>query len=330
VDRGNKKRDERLVLDLIYSHFQGLIVEDGESPDFVLRRSEEDEPFGVEISRLYGSELQARLERVPGYTDHLLDGGSPRHRHDKKSVGTIILMQPDGEVVEAGIPAICEASLTFWDYSKLLSDRITSKDLVLARQPRIALRHVNLVLLDHTRRLTQIQPDQFFQKCGNKELRDAIYKSNFREVYLVTEFSTGPATVPLRLLTSFCRLLLVKAACAEHVAEGRPVPNALDVFGRDLASLSRLEVWQRQDCDGSETLYGDCGFLLDADGGTIVRLYQDQPLPNAIRVHANEVLTPWISMEETIETMSQTRTVAVGISLPLSSERWTKALGSTA
>lgn len=272
MDRGSKKHDERLVLDLIYSHRQGLVVEDGESPDFFLRHSEEDEPFGVEISRLYASEFQARLERVPGYTDHLLDGGSPKHRHDKKAVGTITLIQPDGELVEADIPAICEASLSLRDYSKILSDRITSKDVILAITA--SWRHVNLVLFDHTRRLTQIQPDQFFRTCGNQELCDAVYKSHFREVYLVTEFPTGPATVPLRLLVSSFRLLLVKAACAEYATEGGSVPNVLEVFARDLAKLSRVDVWHREDQDGVEILCGDCGFLLDSDGGTIVRLYR--------------------------------------------------------
>ena len=59
---------------------------DGENPDFKIRNKHQQNFFGVEITELYYSESNARLDNIQVYLGEILDGKRFRHRKDTKNL----------------------------------------------------------------------------------------------------------------------------------------------------------------------------------------------------------------------------------------------------
>lgn len=316
-----KKARERQILNLVYASRRDITIECSERPDFTLRLVHDDVPFGVEVSDFYHSELLARLDRMPGYVAHLLDGGRVKHKDDRHAVGTITLMTATGAVVEEGIPAISQPIAKFDECVEFLAERIRAKDAKLESAFHV-LRHVNLILCDRTSLLTKLEPEHFFAMCCPHSVCQALAGSRFREVYFATEFSNGPAVVPLKLLVALARLYTLKAVGRQPgVAFSECPQDLLRVFAADLAGASD-GVWLHSDEGSIEILYGDCGFLLDADLGVRVHLYQDRAFPLAERVVTLPTSEFAASLRERLALLDAETTLVAPVAFPISAEEW--------
>jgi hypothetical protein len=106
--RHRKKFDERLVLEKIYRSRRVSEVVWGERPDFRLRSRPGDPTFGVEVVRSFDSPSSASLRELPGYSEHLLSGGSVRHKQDLTgfTVTKVQIIDQDGAPIVSDYPAI--------------------------------------------------------------------------------------------------------------------------------------------------------------------------------------------------------------------------------
>lgn len=282
MGRSGKKERERRILDMVYGSCRPFLIENSERPDFLLRLAPVDGLFGVEIAESYHSESQARLERLPGYLDHLLDGGTVKHKNDRQgfAVDRITIATATGKVTAADLPAIVEQVPTLAQCAGLVADLIVVKDTILT--PAFAsLRHVNLLVCDRTHLLHGLDPKSFYRLYCCSRLRDAVLKSRFREVYFVTRFATGDAFVPLKMLVTLARLYLFNGVerTTEKCDNSGAVEDFMRRFAAHLAAISTGSVGLRRDATGTEVLYGDTGFLVGSDLGVCVRRYRDHSFP---------------------------------------------------
>ena len=113
-----KKRDEFRLLRCVYDVDGFESVTPSERPDFIIRPGGTRGLFGVEVTEIFQSESDARLDRLPGYAAQLFAGGEPRHKDDYAalSLDTVSILEPDGTVKEADIPAIVRDMPTVDEY----------------------------------------------------------------------------------------------------------------------------------------------------------------------------------------------------------------------
>ena len=93
-----------------------------EPPDFAYRRAGRV-ILGVEVSEIFSSESDARLQKVEGYALDLLDGGEFLHKDDSRTlnVARVTIMNKDG-VAKAEVMAIMQEIPAFPRRVALLCD----------------------------------------------------------------------------------------------------------------------------------------------------------------------------------------------------------------
>lgn len=80
-----KKQKEKNIVINIYNSSE-IIIKDSEQPDFIIESS--SEKFGVEVTELYLSESEARLNNYSGYKEKILNSND-NSVLDKRDVGTL-------------------------------------------------------------------------------------------------------------------------------------------------------------------------------------------------------------------------------------------------
>ena len=80
-----KKQKEKNIVVNIYNSSE-IIIKDSEQPDFIIESS--SEKFGVEVTELYLSESEARLNNYSGYKEKILNSND-NSVLDKRDVGTL-------------------------------------------------------------------------------------------------------------------------------------------------------------------------------------------------------------------------------------------------
>ena len=82
----SKKDKERRIFDLVYADRSLDEVKDSENPDFLVRFLPTTAyfDFGVEVTKYYLTETNARIDNIAGYTRGLLNGCDFKHKDDKK------------------------------------------------------------------------------------------------------------------------------------------------------------------------------------------------------------------------------------------------------
>lgn len=202
-----KKARERAILETVYDvdHFD--MVCESESPDFRLRRQNERESFGVEVTEFYLFSSDARIKNVPGYMSDLFAGGKPRHKDDVeglrvKKATWIKANGSEEEVIDVIWRELPEVS----SYVQMVATAIKRKDHKLVSYDR-DLSHVNLIIFDQGTRLTTTSPEYFYSHFFTSELNATLTQTGFREVFFVTVLKDmGRVYVPLKglfLLSNF-------------------------------------------------------------------------------------------------------------------------------
>ena len=82
------KKRERKILRRVFDESGFAIVDEDESPDFVLA-TRFGIRVGVEVTELYRSQSDARVTRIPGYFDELISGPRFRHRDDVETIRVV-------------------------------------------------------------------------------------------------------------------------------------------------------------------------------------------------------------------------------------------------
>jgi hypothetical protein len=209
-----KKLDERVVLEKIYRDQNLAEVTWRETPDFSVRLRQRSREFGVEICRYYDSGSEARLRETPGYSQRLLAGGSVRHKDDLTglSVTTVSIQDADGKTIAADEPAIMRQMPAIGAVAEGVRTAIINKKSLFPLQDD--LRHVNLVVEERTGILATSEVSAFYRLFGTPHLNEAVFASQFREIFVISRFKSGPAYIPLKMLLALGRLYFFHAALA--------------------------------------------------------------------------------------------------------------------
>jgi hypothetical protein len=278
----NKKEHEREIVDLVYGFRRPFQIDDSEQPDFLAKLTPLDEPFGIEATEFFQSESSARLKRIPDYVGKLLDGGAFRHRVDQRElrVGKGQILSAGKEVVAGDVPMIVQEVPPLRECAARVAGVIRAKDEKLAPAFQ-RLRHVNLIICDRTDLLGHHKPGDFYSLYCTEALRDSLFGSRFREVYFVTRLSVGEVFIPLKMVLTIAQLYFFNAvAQSGGLASMRTDPSIefMQCFASYLCTIVVDEVRIRGNGLETEVLYGDTGFLLDAELRPQLRIYSDTPV----------------------------------------------------
>lgn len=280
----DKKARERAIVDLVYGSRRPFAIDDSERPDFLVRLTPDDEPFGLEVAEFFQSESQARLDRIPGYVGNLLDGGPFRHKDDRLQlvIDKVSIISDAREVKNADVPAIIQQVPNLTACAEMLAEIIRVKNEKLG--PAFSeLRHINLIICDCTDLLGHLEPSNFYRLYCTADLRRALFSSRFREVHFVTQFSSGRVFIPLKMVVTLAQLYFLNAVVQvpELLTQLNSVDHFMRWFGSYLSVTTTGEVRIRRDSSGTEVLYGDTGFLVDAGLGVKLRSYFDARFPDS-------------------------------------------------
>jgi hypothetical protein len=276
----SKKKRERDIVRSVYGTRSFFSVDESERPDFLIKMSESETPFGVEVAEFFHSESHARLDRIPGYVTDLLAGGAVRHKADRQHliVDKIDIKTDTGELRHAGVPAIIQTAPSLNACARMVAEIIRSKNQKL-KAAWDQLRHVNLIISDCTNMTSLIKPSSFYRYYCTEELLQVLFASRFREVYYVTNFSPHRAFLPLKMVATVAQLFFFDALVRKSVPSITARSNELFIryFASYMATIAADEVRTRGEGLQTEVLYGDTGFLLDAEHKLQLRSYSDGP-----------------------------------------------------
>jgi hypothetical protein len=167
-----------------------------ESPDFVCQ--DEQGPFlGVEVTELFLSQTDARLQKTPRYAVDILSSGNYRHRDDRTHlpVEEITFKRDEGDYT---VPAIVRKPASLVVRVKTLVTTIEKKSGNLARYQEKA-GAIDLLLIDRGGLFERAKFDQVASIVHDSEVRNAIQRSGFREIWLVINTDQKTASIPCRV-----------------------------------------------------------------------------------------------------------------------------------
>lgn len=276
-----RKARERAILEAVYDVDRFDMVCESESPDFRLRRRNERESFGVEVTEFYLFNSDARIKNIPGYVSDLFAGGKPRHKEDVESlrVEKATWSKADGsdeetiDVIKRDLPEVSS-------YVQMVAAAIKRKDHKLASYDR-DLSHTNLIMFDQGTRLITTSPDYFYSHFFTPEMNVALTQTSFREIFFITVLKdTGRVYVPLKRLFLLSNFYMFFWAHEEYQPdeEYSSVRAELELFAEFMHRQNVPVAFAESPEDEVELLWSNYGIYVN-DSGITIRDYSDYALP---------------------------------------------------
>jgi hypothetical protein len=261
---------------------QDVIVKPNENPDFLTRHFSNSPYFGVEVTEYYANESNARLDRVSGYTEQLLDGAAFKHKDDAKhlNVAKVDIVRSDGSTHAKDIPAIIQEMPQPTACAIGIADRIVAKSKRIAASTA-EMSHANLIIDDKTGSLRLLPTKEFHRAYFVTELVNAVTSSMFREIYFVTTLGGELVYVPLKMLHMLAEAYLFNGLLVQTgFDEKMPTDvHETELFAAYLNDITEAPVVVRHDSSGVEVIFGDAGLLIENDKSVKIRLHSDFPIP---------------------------------------------------
>jgi hypothetical protein len=167
-----------------------------ESPDFICR--DENGPFlGVEVSELFVSASNARIHKIPNYVVDILSSGKYRHREDRNQLPVeSATFHLDGG--DRTVPVLVRQKIPITASIKTLADTIEKKSGKLVRYKN-NVATTDLLLVDRGELFHRIKFDYAACIVHETEVRSAIQRSGFREIWLVVNTESKAVSIPCRV-----------------------------------------------------------------------------------------------------------------------------------
>jgi hypothetical protein len=281
--RPSKQQIERAIFNAVYDEAQYAAVEHRDRPDFaVFRHSDHTRGFGVEITEVYTTESNARLENIEGYFADLIAGKPHRHKDDIDELKVEIaqILDEDGHVKIKDLPVVMQNHTPERQLPMLLAARIEEKNALVAGYAD-DLSHVNLVIADRSGNPTP-KPGEAYdvRDFVSPAVKDVLNRCSFNEVHLVQTVDNGVQIQrPLRMMA------LLEAGFGFNQAGGSVVEAGTDLPDEDVHSLFveacsahglSVEYVNNQDQGGVFAQYGGVG-LQFTDSGIRLLALSDYP-----------------------------------------------------
>lgn len=202
-----KKLREIEILKKVFSDFLPIIQE-SEQPDFVLTYNNGNK-FGVEITELYYDGTSARLKKGK-YIEQLLQEQKYWHKDDKKKVKVeeITYFSKKLDYKPIKMPALLLPKYTIQNYLIALKHTIESKEKKLDKYSADVSKYCMLIIYDCEGEFKDTSEENIAKKLFSMGILDSIRKSQFYEIYLVTNINGEQKYIPLKayVLLSDCLL----------------------------------------------------------------------------------------------------------------------------
>jgi hypothetical protein len=195
----SKKDRELDIVRMVYSLVDNPAKEGhDENPDFLLYCVLKKYVFGVEVTELYRNQASARLKNIPGYVDHLVEGGSHKHKDDE---GELIpdefeIFDEEGNL-KARVKGVRQDLPQLQEFVELVENCISEKNNKFSHYSYEAKFH-NLLIYDREAYFGGLKLEDFYSSFFQDTLYDTIQKSPFREIYLIGQIDNEFRYIPLK------------------------------------------------------------------------------------------------------------------------------------
>lgn len=210
-----KKKKEIEILSRIYD-IAMFEIQENEEPDFLMKHTNDELYFGVEVTEYYYNETNARMDNVAGYSSSLLDGGDFIHKSDRNElkVTDITLISEAGE--ENIVRAIASNIPSTNEFVGRLIENIRTKNKKYQKYDK-TLRHINLIVNNTEHFLSFHKRNYLFHILFTPEFVEVIKESNFNEIFLITEIINNTRLkIPLKLTLFISEYMLYQVAFFEY------------------------------------------------------------------------------------------------------------------
>lgn len=282
-----KRAQEYATLEMVYDVDRLHEVNFCERPDFTVRETPSAALFGVEITQVFSSEAEARLNLVHDYAERLWSGGRHLHKDDVEELKSVRVKvsAKDGTVRHDDLPAIVTRSPALGSYRRVLGEAISGKARL--QYDLTGLSHCNLVVLDWFH--LSFNPDTYTtERFFDDQVRAALASSPFREVHLIVHASPEGSPddevvmpyriIPLQQMLAMERMYVTGQIVARAVED--TVNHVSEINALTIDHLARIQGFgEAVDLDGRPFLrYRD--ILLEwSERGLQVREPADYPVP---------------------------------------------------
>lgn len=216
-----RKTEERLQLQRVFGS-DAATAQDFERPDFLLK-TPANTLLGIEVTDLYSSESDAKLKRLPGYTDSLLSKSRSVHQADigTLQVDELTILNADGSVADK-VTGIVQKFRSAAETMDLLLQRIAEKESKFSEY-RQNCNEADLVITDQSHLFHHESGEWFYKLFQPLFPRKRLIASPFREIHLATTttFQSG-IRIPLIANVFIADCLAYEHLLLPEVDAGRP------------------------------------------------------------------------------------------------------------
>lgn len=271
-----EKSTERRILQMVYDETKYAEVLESECPDFKLRMRGYKTFFGVEVTELYESQPQARLNKIPGYFTDIIQHDRFRHKDDIEALRPeeVTIHDKDG-TFKSKTRALVHQPPDAKEQSRLLAEVIRAKQDKLPKYDP-DLDHTNLIIFAPEAGFWYLEADLIYHHFYTPELKSALFASRFREIFFVVRIHEHREVYislkMLLLLAEFRTFLdLVRDYPWESSDDAPPLLKgkgwsgkalATQLFAKYLRSKAEL-VYTRTKRRKIEVILGGCGVTLE-------------------------------------------------------------------
>lgn len=265
------KNKEREILEMVYSIGDLEDVIETERPDFKLRKIGQETYFGVEITTFYTSASDARLHNIPTYVKEIFENSKYRHKDDiaRLELKDIVLKtnrKPD-ETIKGFMQEVPPLSYCTESVAQIISEK---SDKVSAYTEGIT--HVNLVIFDNVYELYGFPIETFYHALFTTEITNALFASNFREIYFVTKAEhKKPVYFPLKMLLLVSEAYLFDRYYQELVGHQLPTNEKMLLFAKYLSTKTKESVGIVSNENGVEVVFGNAGIYVTTENEVMIR-----------------------------------------------------------
>lgn len=275
------------ILKMIFG--DNILYEESEQPDFILKYGKNIK-HGVEITELYYDNTSARIKKGR-YIKELLDEKKYWHKDDKKklNVQDVTYYSKEKGYSPIQLPVLFLPKYNMRDYSKSLKQTIESKNIKLKKYCSDISKNCILVIYDTENPFKKYHEKDIAKQLFATDLSTTIRKSNYEEIYLITEINGRSQYIPLKAYLLQSDFLLF----AEFIKANNLVEKLKKKYTHPLFAFA--EILKRR---GNEVKFGQIdneevigkivtycgmygiGMVLDDDDNWGIGLFDTYPLHN--------------------------------------------------
>jgi len=195
-DDSDRKAAERRLVELVFGG-ESHAFEPAEQPDFLLDRDGQA-AHGVEVTRFYLSETDARMREIPGYGVEILRGEGYRHKADPQLLTVEEITFHQGpEDLGKRLRAVRRDIPSEKERLERLAEQIGAKNSKIDEyQKKVAT--VDLIVDDTCSALRIRDFGRFLGLLSDNQAGKEVASGGFREVYLIADTEDVKVFVPLK------------------------------------------------------------------------------------------------------------------------------------